>query len=65
MKTANQPTTAAVAENPVTKTGRDWLFSNFLFGTEIGEGQLKETPCRTNSTNSHFLGCLSDIHPCL
>ena len=35
-KTANQPTTAAVPENPWTKKGRDWLLSNFLFGTEIG-----------------------------
>ena len=34
-KTANQPTTAAVAENPVTKKGRDWLLSDFLFGIEI------------------------------
>ena len=42
-KTANQPTTAAVSENPVTKKGHDWLLSNFLFGTEIGEGQLKKT----------------------
>ena len=31
--TANQPTTAAVPENPVTKKGRDWLLSDFLFGT--------------------------------
>ena len=41
-KTANQPTTAAVPENPVTKKGRDWLLSNFLFGTEIGGGQVKK-----------------------
>ena len=40
-KTANQPTTADVAKNPVTKKGRDWLLCDFLFGTEIGEGQLK------------------------
>ena len=26
----------AVPENPVTKKGRDWLLSDFLFGTEIG-----------------------------
>ena len=39
------PITAAVPENPVTKKGRDWLLSNFLFGTEIGKGQLKKTPC--------------------
>ena len=43
-KTANQPTTAAVPENPVTKKGRDWLLSDFLFGTEIGGGQLKNHP---------------------
>ena len=23
----------------------DWLIGNFLFGTEIGEGQLKKSPC--------------------
>ena len=43
-KTANQPTTAAVPENPVSKKGRDWLLSDFLFGTEIGGGQLKNHP---------------------
>ena len=36
-KTTNQPTTAAVPENPLTEKGRDWLLSDFLFGTEIGE----------------------------
>ena len=39
-------TTAAIPENPVTKKGRDWLLSDFLFGTEIGEGQLKKPPCK-------------------
>ena len=34
-KTANQPTTAAVPENHATKKGRDWLLSDFLFGTEM------------------------------
>ena len=48
-KTANQPTTAAVPENPVTKKGRDWLLSDFLFGTEIGEGQLKKPPTYNGS----------------
>ena len=38
-------TTAAVAENPVAEKGRDWLLCDFLFGTEIGEGQLKKSPC--------------------
>ena len=42
-KIANQPITTAVSENPVTKKGHDWLLGNFLFGTEIGEGQLKKT----------------------
>ena len=36
MKIANQPITAAVPVNPVTKKGRDWLLGSFLFGTEIG-----------------------------
>ena len=36
---------AAVSVNPVTKKGSDWLLGNFLLGTEIGEGQLKEVPC--------------------
>ena len=27
-----------------TKRGPDWLLGNFLFGTEIGEGQLKSHP---------------------
>ena len=40
----NQPITAAVSVNPVTKKVRDWLIGNFLFGTEIGEGQLKNHP---------------------
>ena len=39
-KTANQPTTAAVPENPVTKKGRDWLLSDFLFGTEVKKTTL-------------------------
>ena len=42
-KTANQPFTTAVSENPVTKKGHDWLLGNFLFGTEIREGQIKKT----------------------
>ena len=43
-KIANQPITTAVSENPVTKKGHNWLLGNFLFGTEIGEGQLEKTP---------------------
>ena len=34
-KNVNQPITAAVQVNPVTKKGRDWLLGGFLFGTEI------------------------------
>ena len=45
MKIANQPIPAAVSVNPVTKKGHDWLLGNFLFGTEIGESQLKKPPC--------------------
>ena len=35
-KIADQPITAAVPENPVSKKGRDWHHGNFLIGTEIG-----------------------------
>ena len=44
-KISNQPIQAAVSENHITiKKGPDWLLSNFLFGTEIGEGQLQKPP---------------------
>ena len=33
-----------VSGNHVTKKGPDWLLGNFLFGTEIGQGQLKNHP---------------------
>ena len=46
-KIANQPITAAVPVNPVTKEGRDWLLGGFLFSTEIGEYQWKKSPCIT------------------
>ena len=41
-KTANQPIIAAVTVNLVNKKGCDWLIGGFIFGTEIGEGQLKK-----------------------
>ena len=44
----NQPITVAVLVNPVTKRG-DWLIGNFIFGTEIREGQLKNHPVDTVS----------------
>ena len=45
-KTANQPITAAVLVNLVNKKGCDWLIGGFLFGTEIGEGHLKNHPVK-------------------
>ena len=45
-KIAIQPITAAVPVNLVNiKKVCDWLIGGFLFGTEIGEGQLQKPPC--------------------
>merc|ERR1712074_252850 len=41
----SQSQLAAVPVNLVNKKGCDWLIGGFLFGTEIGEGQLKKSPC--------------------
>ena len=35
-KIVNQPITATVPVNPVSKKGCDWLLGGFLIGTEIG-----------------------------
>ena len=42
---AIQPITEPVSVNPVSKKDCDWLLGSFLFGTEIGGSQLKQTPC--------------------
>ena len=41
-KTANQPITASVAENPANKKGCDWLIGGFLIGTKIRGGPVKK-----------------------
>merc|ERR1712105_260462 len=41
----SQSELAAVPVNLVNKKGCDWLIGGFLFGTKIGEGQLKKSPC--------------------
>ena len=43
-KITNQPITAAVQVNLGYKKGCDCLIGGFLFGTEIGVCQLKESP---------------------
>ena len=40
---------ASALVNLVNKKGCNWLIDGFLFGTEIGEGQLKKSPCITCS----------------
>ena len=47
-KTANQPTTAAVPENPVTKKGRDCCLAIFFLVLKWGGGgELKKTTLST------------------
>ena len=52
---AIQPITEPVSVNPVSKKDCDWLLGSFLFGTEIGGSQLKQTPCINISQIYYFL----------
>ena len=44
-KPAKQPITAFLSIRIYRNSTSDWLAGSFLFGTEIGEHQLKKTPC--------------------
>ena len=39
-------TVEGAAPDRVNKKGCDWLIDGFLFGTEIGEGHLKNHPVK-------------------